>query len=695
MKRFFAGLGIVLSLAARADGIYEDEILSSTDPSVRRIVLPTGFVYVFTNTSGTVSCTLKDDVTVFQSLVVAGGGAGGYGMGGGGGGGGVVNTRLNTSCLAGETIQVIVGAGGRGGNSPEKTEVGQDSLLTLGDVTTKAKGGGRGGSYATWQGVESYVGGSNGGSGGGGTYNRSNGMGTDGQGCAGATARGNRPGGGGGAAHQGYEATSVIEDGKERFIGGHGGEGVTNDITGTVCVYGSGGGGGCGSASAGTVVTFYPGDGGTNAGSGGARTAAVDGFGGGGGGGQSGGGIVSGGNGGSGTVILRLLPSRMGIVTIVPDADVPESAVSTGYGTVVAVAGSSESIVLGFAEDPETKVKSIGDGYYLEEYDAATDSWSAPREGRGATFALSSAVGRCLRFTAHWAKTLGGDAVYSDRAIESTSTPTRYKVDGRYVYVFADTSSDATVILKAAAEINQSLVVAGGGAGGWNMGGGGGGGGVVHMSEIQDCSAGDVIRLRVGAGGTAGMPDETTNGSSSWLKIAARAKIEAVGGGRGGNYATWAANNGVQGGSGGGGALNGLGGLGVEGQGFSGAAHDNKRPGGGGGASHAGYPASSNAGGNGGDGLSCDITGEVRVYGSGGGGGRGTSGGVTTDYAGLGGTNAGNGGGGSAVDGFGGGGGGGTGGVATENAHGGNGGAGTVILSLALKFPLGLGIILR
>ena len=54
-----------------ADG-YEDAVIATDDDSVRAIVLPTRFAYAFTNTSGSVTVTLKDAERVNRTLVVAG-----------------------------------------------------------------------------------------------------------------------------------------------------------------------------------------------------------------------------------------------------------------------------------------------------------------------------------------------------------------------------------------------------------------------------------------------------------------------------------------------------------------------------------------------------------------------------------------------------------------------------------------------
>lgn len=185
----------------------------------------------------------------------------------------------------------------------------------------------------------------------------------------------------------------------------------------------------------------------------------------------------------------------------------------------------------------------------------------------------------------------------------------------------------------------EVLVVAGGGGGGRHSGGGGGGGGVIYRPTYQ-VTPGTVYGITVGAGGN-GPPvgayptiggGTGTNGGNSVFDT-----LTAIGGGAGG----WNSANGASGGSGGGStghATYGPG-AGTDGQGFAGApsAFDGVgyASGGGGGAGGPGqkgigssytfvngattvtvYPS----GGAGGPGVFCNITGQERAYGGGGGG---------------------------------------------------------------------------
>lgn len=191
----------------------------------------------------------------------------------------------------------------------------------------------------------------------------------------------------------------------------------------------------------------------------------------------------------------------------------------------------------------------------------------------------------------------------------------------------------------------QVLVVAGGGGGGE---GGGGGGGVVY-DEAVSISA-QSYPVSVGYGGS-GSPDGVAAGSNGQNSSAFG--LVAIGGGVGGVAAT-PIHNGADGGSGGGGRRDGggVGGTGVAGQGNNGGSTPYqagvlwKGAAGGGGAGSAGLPGSGNnvpaneTGGNGGNGLTFDISGALVTYGGGGGGGVEGSGG-TASQRGIGGTGGG------------------------------------------------------
>ena len=291
------GKGAYAGLPASATfGISEDEFVSTSDLSVRRINVGGDVVYVFTNASELTTLTTKRSLFLTDALVVGGGGAGGINFGGGGGGGGVL--ALDDVAIAydpGETISFSIGAGGRPSTATAAGHgrSGGNSVITLGGITYTAKGGGGGGNVNQQNGLA-------GGSGGGATKNGVGGAGTAGQGYAGAAGSGNSlSGGGGGAGHAGYLANTTDNR------AGNGGEGATNDITGVWTYYGGGGGGGGSASGWGTANPGYGGLGG--GGDGGKNTVGqngADGFGGG-GGGAGYNGDCWGSIGGTGTVILR------------------------------------------------------------------------------------------------------------------------------------------------------------------------------------------------------------------------------------------------------------------------------------------------------------------------------------------------------------------------------------------------------
>ena len=289
---------------------YADDMIYTSDPTVRRIVRGKRSVYVFTNAASAATVRFLKNIRLRQALVVGGGGSGGTVAGGGGGGGGVAFTnRLNLAFARDAELTLEVGAGAlptkpaASGNEryPAGKQGGQSSLSAQG-LSLVAYGGGGGGGFVFGPTAAAETGKI--GSGGGATNNQSPGEeGTQWQqGNKGGTGNTNCGGGGGGMFSAGGTYVG--------FAGGHGGEGLTNAITGVEVVYGSGGGGGTRSTASG--VTCTPGEGGTNAGNGnnrGVGCPGVDGTGGGGGGGALNGSVnCEGGAGGSGTVIIEVSP---------------------------------------------------------------------------------------------------------------------------------------------------------------------------------------------------------------------------------------------------------------------------------------------------------------------------------------------------------------------------------------------------
>jgi hypothetical protein len=253
------------------------------------------WVHTFTG-SGTFYA--QEDLDL-EYLVIAGGGGGGYDRAAGGGAGGYRayvagessggnGTELPISVTAGESRNVIVGAGGIGATSYSAVSANGVSS-SFGTIISI--GGGKAGESNTMPGV--------GGSGGGGygqqlTGNTLTGAsGTSGQGFAGGNGTNLQAGGGGGAGAVGGNATSSA--------GGVGGIGVLSSINGAT-TYRGGGGGGAGNVENGGTNGAGGLGGGGNAGRPG--SAGTPNTGGGGGGGSN---VPqqAGGNGGSGVVIVR------------------------------------------------------------------------------------------------------------------------------------------------------------------------------------------------------------------------------------------------------------------------------------------------------------------------------------------------------------------------------------------------------
>ena len=279
--------------ADRFGGAIDNIVVTQGAPACAPTTSSSGFDTIVSFTSvGPCSWTIPTGVTSVRYLVVAGGGGGGSDNGGGGGAGGYL-AGTSTATTPGDSTLVVVGNGGAGAVNASSTASngGNSSFGSL-----VALGGGGGGSIDNTAGAD-------GGSAGGRAANRSQiaqGLITttsplQGNNGGGKNSGGFGGGGGGGASTAGANGGSNI--------GGNGGAGQTNNITGVNVTYAGGGGGGGDSNTAGT--------GGTGGGGNGSRrgdetpTQGVDGLGGGGG---AAGGSVAGGlgkRGGSGIVVIR------------------------------------------------------------------------------------------------------------------------------------------------------------------------------------------------------------------------------------------------------------------------------------------------------------------------------------------------------------------------------------------------------
>ncbi|MFA5247978.1 MAG: PKD domain-containing protein [Patescibacteria group bacterium] len=279
------------------------------------------------NTTGTTTWTVPTGVSNVEYLVVAGGGSGGLNGGAGGGAGGFRN-NTSYSVTSGNSLAVIVGAGGATKITNGVGNIGGNSTFD----TIISNGGGGGGCAVSSAG-------GNGGSGGGATAGQTNhgygntppaspSQGNDG-GDADLGVGDARPTGGGGGAgaagSHGYAATGA----------GAGGAGVSSSITGNLTYYAGGGGGGASAAWTG-AIRGDGGIGGGGYGSVGANNAApgTDGFGGGGGGCYDTG---SGGAGGSGVVIIRYLTPTPPVSSFTPSNTI------TGTNTVTQLFNDTSS----------------------------------------------------------------------------------------------------------------------------------------------------------------------------------------------------------------------------------------------------------------------------------------------------------------------------------------------------------------
>lgn len=221
-------------------------------------------------------------------LVVAGGGSGGSNSNSGGGGAGGYRTNYGGTALTlspATNYNITVGGGGAATTPYQNGSNGNNSVFN----TITSTGGGAGGGQGLTPGT--------GGSGGGGGYDRSGSAGNaggfspvEGYAGGGGTQSGDYPGGGGGGASEVGNTNA----------NGHGGDGLSNSITGSAVFYSGGGG-----AGVSTNTTTVPGGNGGGGQGGEGTTAAIAGTpntGGGGGGGSA---SLGGGAGGSGVVILR------------------------------------------------------------------------------------------------------------------------------------------------------------------------------------------------------------------------------------------------------------------------------------------------------------------------------------------------------------------------------------------------------
>ena len=233
MTRYNTDLNVVEVYDGSSWKTLENEISSTTTGDVLTSeIVDNGKRYRVHQFMGTGSFTPSAPGYV-EYLIVAGGGGGGCWVGGGAGGGGY---QAGVAEVTNTTYPIQVGGGGTGefnpgsyGGMPIATN-GGDSVA----FGVTASGGGRGGS---WSSFDAFSGGSGGGEG----YSDPRRSGTAGQGFPGGVGRGDSTngyptGGGGGARGQGGDWTTTKS--------GSGGPGIESRITGYNRHYAGGGGGG-------------------------------------------------------------------------------------------------------------------------------------------------------------------------------------------------------------------------------------------------------------------------------------------------------------------------------------------------------------------------------------------------------------------------------------------------------------------
>lgn len=321
-------------------------------------------VLTFT-TPGSCSWTPPAGLSLVDVLAVGGGGGGGGGKrpgsggtfagtaAGGGGGGGHVTYATSTTVSG--PVDVVIGAGGSGGQASRDQFLDNSSTpgatggtSSFGDLTAPGGGGGGG----LWNTTQDRLSGDGGASG-------ENASGTI-TSTSGGLSIWDAGGGGAGAGGNGSSGTDLPSNGA---IGGAGGVGVASSITGSSVTYGGGGGGG--GAWDGTGSTAADGSGGTGGTGGGGdgsqlpstiAASGVDGRGGGGGGGgyTAAGISAAGADGGDGVVIVRYLTTARNLVVTTSPGNTtvggslvpPVVQVQDGTGGDVALAGVAVSASL-------------------------------------------------------------------------------------------------------------------------------------------------------------------------------------------------------------------------------------------------------------------------------------------------------------------------------------------------------------
>ena len=610
-------------------------------------------------------------ITNGRTLVVAGGGGGGADMGGGGGAGGLLAST--TTNIAKEEQTITVGDGGTrglsaGGSNITRGGNGADSSISGASITAIGGGGG-----ATAHNINNHPAG-NGGSGGGGSggrvsngnYGGERGTGTVGQGFDGARSGTTwYPGGGGGASEKGYGRDGT----GGQNVQPHGGDGLENDILGTSYWF-AGGGGGASHSNHGSLVAGHGGKGGggggahhnqtnnptndtnglttgeiptgssgsnkNSGGSGGKHT------GGGGGGGEHSSNSdttkMRGGRGGSGIVVI-VAPT----VALTPPSQVYDntktitvSNIPSGTSTVGKIYKGATAYTI-HATEPTSNVIIKNTGSYVSVFTTSSSAYLTNTVNVNATptttsddntiedaapIVTTTVSGASTIVAFHHGTFVSGEYGYTDVATASAAGFV-YANTQRGTYAWGEltantlTTSNTAYTWTPTADITaEMLMVAGGGGGGGTSyhGGGGGAGGVITQGNLT----------------ISGQQSITVGNGSPGYNLGLRGynsvfnDLTAIGGGAGGA----SDNTGYSGGSGGGSGVRqptNAGGAGTSGQGNNGGggyytSGSVYAASGGGGAGSVGENGSNTKGGDGGAGISSNITGTLKYYAGGGGG---------------------------------------------------------------------------
>jgi hypothetical protein len=566
--------------------------ITGTGNLIKNVVNDFNYSYMSFITNGTL--TLKQSL-LCDILAVGGGGSGGYLIGGGGGGGAVV--YIKNALIQSGTYNITVGNGGpqhssdviinnKGGSTTFNgiiAEGGGGGARYGGRPTENAASGGSGGGTGSESGYLPPLAGETGtGSSLGGfigtIYQNKGGMGLSRFNCLAC-------GGGGGAGEKGQYG-NFNDNGK----GGKGGDGIMINIIGSNLYWGAGGGGSQYNSS---DNVLRGGSGGLGGGGGGCSSVGLFGYGG-------LGGLNIGGNGAS----------------PVGGAGAPNTGSGGGgggwYNGAAGGAGGSGILIIRFFK--------LNNNIAFKNY---------------ITMSSYNIFNSCNIISNYNTNTsIYSDIGYLNIELSGTGNTSNIIFDNinNKTINYVSFINNGSLTLKTN-YICDILVVGGGGSGGVRHGGGGGAGALIYLQN-QQLNKG-IYTIQIGEGGAAiNSVGNGNNGNDTTITYNSTIIYNAKGGGGGANV-NYGLSGGSSGGSSGGtttisnpvlttnipsGAYGNLGG-----KGSSTSTEIHFGGGGGGGAGSVGADANllqvSAIGGDGGEGLSINITGTYKYYAAGGGGG--------------------------------------------------------------------------